>query len=51
MQEGYIEVGGKVGDYFTRNMVYPLSKRQEAFEAIKKKSGGRSGEKVHPPSP
>jgi hypothetical protein len=41
LSEGYIEVGGKCGNYFTRNMVYPLSGRQQAFTDLKKKTGGR----------
>ena len=41
LSEGYIEVGGKCGSYFTRNMVYPLGGRQKAFADLKKKTGGR----------
>jgi len=41
LSEGFIEVGGKCGNYFTRNMVYPLNNRQKAFADLKKKTGGR----------
>lgn len=37
----YMEVGGKAGQYFTRNMVYPLEKCKEAIQAIYKKTGGK----------
>ena len=40
LTERYIEVGGKCGQYFTRNMVYPYEKRQDAFKAIYQKTGG-----------
>lgn len=38
--EFYIEVGGKCGDYFSRNMVYPITERNKALENILSRSGG-----------
>lgn len=37
--QGYIEVGGG-NKYFTRNIIYPLDKRQKAFEEIRTKTDG-----------
>lgn len=37
----YLEVGGRCGQYFTRNMVFPFEKREEAFKAIQTKTGGK----------
>lgn len=37
--QGYIEVGGGK-KYFTRNIIYSLDKRQEAFDEIRKKTNG-----------
>ena len=40
MSNGFIEVGGRCGEYFRRNVIYPLGQRMDAVSKIRGLTGG-----------